>query len=123
MVKLLEFSTKKIARQEAQAETECLKASYFLWRALALWVLHLLLILLEGDANIPVTTTDTLIDCDQTCLISYHSLVLAVTPPPAGGVLLVRLPAGEDNERDKKDVGDNEHNVHGSPFREAFAQS
>ena len=36
LVKLLEFSTKKIARQEAQAETKCLKASYFLWRALAL---------------------------------------------------------------------------------------
>lgn len=30
LVKLLEFSTKKIARQEAQAETKCLKASYFL---------------------------------------------------------------------------------------------
>ena len=83
-----------------------------------LWVPHLLRVLLEGDANIPVATTDTLIDCDQTCLISYHSLVLALSPTKMGGILLVHLPKEENDEGDKKGAGTNEHNVHRSLLSE-----
>lgn len=75
---------------------------------------HLLRVLLEGDANIPVATTDTLVNSAPVRLVANDQLFLAVTPPPAGSVLLVHLPAGEDDERDKKGAGANEHNVHGS---------
>ena len=121
LVKLLEFSTKKIARQEAQAETECLKASYFLSgrSALAeLWVSHLLRVLFERNRYRPVAATDALVNCTPVRFVSNHILTATLLPATTCGVLLVHLPKEENDEGDKKGAGTNEHNVHRSLLSE-----
>ena len=77
---------------------------------------HLLLILFERNRDPPVTVgVGALIDGAPVGFVSDHILTATLPPATACGVLLVRLPAEEDDERDKKDVGTNEHNVvHGS---------
>ena len=76
---------------------------------------HLLLILFERNRDPPVTVgVGALIDGAPVGLVSNHILTATLPPATTCGVLLVRLPAEDDDERDKKDVWDNEHNVHGS---------
>ena len=62
MVKLLEFSTKKIARQEAQAEAlKPTRRAIFSWRALALVLQRLLLAAETLSADQPIQAVNLLL--------------------------------------------------------------